>query len=450
MMSRPQIKTSGSKAQCSNLFKLLSGVLRAVTMAAVIGLMAAGPAQANDVTRGKKHRVPFAQGTGVEFGTTPVRADFLGSESDGTGSPTAGRATRSELKWQQLPDLGPTSMVVFAQSPHAAGTDVVAANDFLCTVTGPITEIHVWGGWYQDWLPADLTFVLSIHDNVSGGDGGPGDLLWLREFSSGEFTVQPYADVPEGFYDPSGDYYEVFTDTICWEYIFYVPPGEQFTQEGTAGDPVTYWLDVQALPLDEAYFGWKTTTLGNQWGSLSFWAEGSEPTAGPWAPLFYPVGHDWMFAPLDLAFAIYGVEDVCEPDATGTACKQAGCPAAGEDCTAKCMNYDPDTGETTVITCECDVSTDCHAEAAPAPPNPCVQPDNGTGTVTLPPVGCDYLGPDEVHQIIDGLPPGTTIELDPIHMDFICTPQAAVQCSLALPPGECEVLGGTLGGHGDC
>ncbi|MBN2561639.1 MAG: thrombospondin type 3 repeat-containing protein [Phycisphaerae bacterium] len=48
----------------------------------------------------------------------------------------------------------------------------------------------------------------------------------------------------------------------------------------------------------------------------------------------------------------------------------------------------------------------------------CISPDNGTGTVDLPPVDCPYLSPDEVHQIIDGLPPGTTIELDPIHSWF--------------------------------
>ena len=42
---------------------------------------------------------------------------------------------------------------------------------------------------------------------------------------------------------------------------------------------------------------------------------------------------------------------------------------------------------------------------------PCVVPDDGTGTVTLPPPGCGYLSPSDVHMIIDGLPPGTTIEV---------------------------------------
>ena len=52
----------------------------------------------------------------------------------------------------------------------------------------------------------------------------------------------------------------------------------------------------------------------------------------------------------------------------------------------------------------------CIGLSSPASADPCNAADNGTGTVTLPPIGCDYLSPDEVHVIIDGLPPGTTIE----------------------------------------
>lgn len=50
---------------------------------------------------------------------------------------------------------------------------------------------------------------------------------------------------------------------------------------------------------------------------------------------------------------------------------------------------------------------------------PCEVPDNGGGTVDLPPAGCPYLSPAEVHMIIDGLPAGTEIRLAPIHLDFI-------------------------------
>jgi hypothetical protein len=82
--------------------------------------------------------------------------------------------------------------------------------------------------------------------------------------------------------------------------------------------------------------------------------------------------------------------------------------------------------------------------------NPCDVVDNGSGTVTLPPAGCDYLSPQEVHMIINDLPPGTTIELAAIHKDFICRGQGTGLCSVLMPANECEVPGGGLGGNIDC
>jgi hypothetical protein len=69
--------------------------------------------------------------------------------------------------------------------------------------------------------------------------------------------------------------------------------------------------------------------------------------------------------------------------------------------------------------------------ASLASAQPCEVPDNGTGTVDLPPAGCGYLSPSDVHEIIDGLPPGTTIRLDPIHSRFF---------------NELVIPGGPLGG----
>jgi len=51
--------------------------------------------------------------------------------------------------------------------------------------------------------------------------------------------------------------------------------------------------------------------------------------------------------------------------------------------------------------------------------------------------------------IAGGLPPGTTIEMDAILMDFICDHDVG-WCSMPLAPGECETAGGSLGGHGHC
>lgn len=87
--------------------------------------------------------------------------------------------------------------------------------------------------------------------------------------------------------------------------------------------------------------------------------------------------------------------------------------------------------------------------AVAAAQDPCEVSDVG-GTVELPPVGCEYLSPDEAHEISAGLPIGTTIELAPIHKTFICSYGYGGFCTIALPPLVCEGVGGALGGHADC
>lgn len=62
----------------------------------------------------------------------------------------------------------------------------------------------------------------------------------------------------------------------------------------------------------------------------------------------------------------------------------------------------------------------------------CVRPDNGGGTVDLPPAPCPYEDVDELMMIIDGPDAGATIEIDPVLGDY---------SSIG------EVVGGALGGH---
>ncbi len=56
--------------------------------------------------------------------------------------------------------------------------------------------------------------------------------------------------------------------------------------------------------------------------------------------------------------------------------------------------------------------------AAAALGQPCTVPDNGGGTVDLPPSGCGYVSPDDLHVMIDGLPPGTQINVAAEHAKF--------------------------------
>ena len=150
----------------------------------------------------------------------------------------------------------------------------------------------------------------------------------------------------------------------------------------------------------------------------------------------------------------------------GNACTVDGCdPASG--CFHTLVNCDdgqicttdacvPATGLCTHSPISCDDGDACTADSCiqALQPNtpPCTVPDNGGGTVTLPPAGCNYLSPQDVHDIINGLPAGTTIQFGAIHKDFICGghPGAPSICSFVPPPGTCDQPGGSLGGNEEC
>jgi hypothetical protein len=230
-----------------------------------------------------------------------------------------------EYKWMQKPDLDFTGIDVRAQLPSAPPElPVGPADDFLCTVTGLLTEIHVWGSWLYDNIPGgdphNSKFTLTINSDIPDPDGPgplysmPGDVLWSRMYLPGEFTAEPYAvGLHEGYYDPSSGMYIPFADTICWRYRFPIPEGpERFIQRGSESEPIVYWLGVQAIPQYEAYFGWKTSL--QHWNDDAVWTPTPLPNAGgPWFELRYPPLHPLEGQSIDLAFAIFGL-DFIPPD----------------------------------------------------------------------------------------------------------------------------------------
>jgi hypothetical protein len=253
-------------------------------------------------------------GTPSPFGAPACLGDGDGNNVDDACEVPEG------LKWRQAPDLDPTGMDVAATCPGLWGECVVLADDFLCEVTGPITEIVVYGSWFEEYYPygdpGRVAFRLSLHRDVPAGVdlpwSHPGELLWMQEFFPGQFMFEPYAvDIMEGYYDPFGQFYQEFADYICWKYTFPIPD-DPFIQEGTEIDPVIYWLDVQAMPEGESYFGWKTSI--DHWNDDAVWAPGFDPVDPMmWMELRYIPPHPWTGESIDLAFEIYGEECDCIP-----------------------------------------------------------------------------------------------------------------------------------------
>lgn len=196
-----------------------------------------------------------------------------------------------KMHWPQLPDLV-NGMNILAMEP------VILADDFRCTQTGPITDIHLWGSWLDDIFPQDTVngtvdpgkvgFHLSIHKDIpatASTHSMPGDLLWAMDFLPGMFKNRPWAISTERFYDPLNNVVIGF-DTQVIQYNFLIDPADAFVQ--TAGE--IYWLDVQAFAIDDpaALFGWKTSS--DDFNDDSVWAQWTPGNPSPtfWNELIDP------------------------------------------------------------------------------------------------------------------------------------------------------------------
>ncbi len=208
----------------------------------------------------------------------PVRADW------NPGDPA---------KWVQMPDQN-FGMDVRATAPK------ILADDFLCTFSGEITDIHIWGSWLNNIGVGSITnFHISFHSDIPAGAltpwSQPGAQLWATNFVPGQFIERFYTNANEGFYDPNVNAI-IGSDTEIWQYNFFIDPANAFTQQ--IGN--IYWLDVSVMTTN-GLFGWKT--------SLQHFNDDAVfddlPQLPPnWRDMHYPPGHPFQGQSIDMAFAL--------------------------------------------------------------------------------------------------------------------------------------------------
>jgi len=246
-----------------------------------------------------------------------------------------------KMHWPQEPDL----------SDKGVDVDMflaVLADDFKCTAAGPIKDIHFWGSFADDILPAggpgSLAFKIAIHADIPAttlapalvpgeplpqvagltpapgrGWSMPGEPLWTRTFQPGEYTVRQVHEGPEDWYDPATKLYQPNNHKKAYQYNFCIEVDPFVQQEGK-----TYWLAIKDIaPANAGYsFGWKTTTRKLRWNDDAVYLY----SAGlGWLPMTYPDGHAYKGETLDLAFVITGGEEARAehdlgdaPDSTNT------------------------------------------------------------------------------------------------------------------------------------
>jgi len=190
----------------------------------------------------------------------------------------------------------------FPQLPDPNGWDIdivpgnAAADDWKCSETGPVRDIHFWYSWERDVVGQIGLVFVDIYSNAVDPNGlsHPGNLLWQRTFSPDQFTTRWYGDGNQDFWDAGGgplpndhvNYYQLNIENIQ----------DPFVQQA---DKI-YWLSLSVAVADPVgtHIGWKTST--DHFMDVAM--HNSIGTGGqkPWAPLFDP----FTGIRLDMAFVI--------------------------------------------------------------------------------------------------------------------------------------------------
>lgn len=192
-----------------------------------------------------------------------------------------------KMHFPQLPD--PNGWDVHATAPR------VVADDWMCSETGPVSDIHFWGSWQEDEVADIANIHISIHaDNPDPPYSRPGALLWERDFVPGQWTERLYGMGDQGWFDPKIPAYNKPDHEKFFQYNIVEIPDPFVQQQGTI-----YWLDISVTVASAGdvirTWGWKTTQ--NHWNDDGVWGEYPSPE---WGELRDPITQQ----SLDLAFVI--------------------------------------------------------------------------------------------------------------------------------------------------
>ncbi len=188
------------------------------------------------------------------------------------------------------------------------GLQWVLADDFPCTNSGPITDIHLWGSWLFDQRDPNAIFTLAIWSDVPTNAvstfSHPGQKLWSQTYTNGQYWVcQPtnwYEPFWDGYVDPDLGVVSLGFSTNLYYLCFNVDPTNGFTQTGTPTAKTNYWLSLAVKsPLAPTYFGWKSSADAYNDAAVAAYNGNFYPNPGDWMPMYDPDNY-----PLNLAFRI--------------------------------------------------------------------------------------------------------------------------------------------------
>jgi hypothetical protein len=186
----------------------------------------------------------------------------------------------------------------FPQLPDPNGWDIdvvpgnSAADDWQCSESGNVTDIHFWYSWEQGAVGIIDQIFVDIWSNIPAaqsptGFSIPGSLLWQHTFLPEDFDTRWYGAGDQGFFDAGAGW--IPNDHTNFYQCNIVDISDPFFQE----EDTIYWLELSILIRDPlgTHIGWKSST--------DHFMDTAVFAAAPWVQLIDPDEKH-----LDLAFVI--------------------------------------------------------------------------------------------------------------------------------------------------
>jgi len=169
-------------------------------------------------------------------------------------------------------------MAVNASSP------IVLADDWQCSETGWIKDIHFWGAWMNDNEGEITSFTIKIFSDIPADPpyipfSKPGQELWSRTITA-FIVTDPITSPPQAWFDPSFGEYVEDDHSIYWQYNIFLEQNDWFWQE----EGTIYWLSISAQISDGV---WGCNSTLDRWNDAVVWTWGDYL----WLPAHEPPGN---------------------------------------------------------------------------------------------------------------------------------------------------------------
>jgi hypothetical protein len=212
-----------------------------------------------------------------------------------------------KMHFPQLPDVSLQGWDVNSTFAVEWCCSVKVADDWTCSETGWVQDIHWWGSWMDDVVGEISYFRIEIYSNDPGPPSKPDRLLWEYNASYTGLHVEEFqtATAIEGWLCPCCGAAIKPDHMLYYQYNLDLPETAWFEQE--QGE--IYWLSIQAVMGtggQPGCWGWKTADTeqyppphtGNHYMDDAAYS----CNGGPWMELRDPFDD----RSLDLAFVITG------------------------------------------------------------------------------------------------------------------------------------------------